>query len=319
MGLQLLVFGLKRVVALVFTVLVASLAIFSSLALAPGGDPAAAMVGGRKPSPEALAAIREEFRLDDPFWVRYSSWLTDLLHGDLGRSFIYRADIGTLLAPRIETTLILVAYSALLIILFGVGSGIMAALAPRWVDRSITVTNSFLMGVPTFVVAIVLILLFSRVLPWFPVYGSGEGLADRLWHLTLPAVAMAVAYLAFVSRITRAAMRSQLNSEHAETARSRGIPNRLVVRRHVLRNASGEIFTVSGITIAGLFAGTAVAEHAFGINGVGSFLVEAASRKDLPVVQIICILMVVAFVTVNTVVDLVNTAIDPRLVQGRRS
>jgi peptide/nickel transport system permease protein len=318
MGISVLVVGVKRLVALAVTVVVASLAIFASLALTPG-DPAAALVGGTTPSPETLAAVREQFRLDDPFWVRYVHWAGDLLSGDPGRSFVYRADIGTLIAPRIETTLMLVAYSALLIILLGIGTGILASLAPRWLDRFVTVSNSILIGVPTFVVAIVLILIFSRVLPWFPVYGAGDGLSDKLWHLTLPATAMAVAFGPYVSRITRASMRSQMFSEHVETARSRGIPPRLVVRRHVLLNASGEIFTVSGITIAGLFAGTAIAESAFGINGVGSLLVEAASRKDLPVVQIICILMVVAFVVVNTVVDIVNTAIDPRRGQGHRS
>lgn len=218
-------FSVKRLTGLVLTVVVASIAVFASLALTPG-DPAAALVGGTTPSQEAVAAIREQFRLDDPFWMRYTHWVGDLLSGDPGRSFVYRADIGTLIGPRIETTLMLVAYSALLIILLGIGSGILASLAPRSVDRFVTVSNSVLIGVPTFVVAIVLILLFSRVLPWFPVYGAGDGLTDKLWHLTLPAIAMAVAFTPYVSRITRASMRSQMFSEHVETARSRGIPSR---------------------------------------------------------------------------------------------
>ncbi|MGF0313802.1 ABC transporter permease [Rhodococcus sp. IEGM1428] len=308
----------RRLIVVLATVFIASFVIFASVALAPG-DPAAAMVGGTTPNPDALAAIRFQFRLDDPLLARYWHWLTSTAHGDLGTSFVYRSDIWGLLAPRLETTLLLVAYSALLIIVIGVGSGVVASLSSRAVDKTINVVTSVLMGVPTFVVVIVLIFIFSRVLPWFPVYGTGEGLVDKLWHLTLPAVAMAVAYLAFVSRITRASMRSQMFSEHVETARSRGIPQRLIVFRHVLRNASSEILSVSGITVAGLFAGTAVAERAFGINGIGSLLVDAANRRDLPVVQIICLFMVVAFVAVNMIVDVTNVAIDPRIARGSRS
>ncbi|MFC6714150.1 ABC transporter permease [Branchiibius cervicis] len=207
------------------------------------------------------------------------------------------------------------AYAALLILTVGIGSGILAALSGRIVDRSITVIGSILMGAPTFVVAMFLIWLFSQKLSWFPVYGTGDGLLDMLWHLTLPAVAMSCAYLAFLSRITRTAVRSALGSEHVETATSRGISPRAIITRHVLRNASPEVFAVSGITVAGLIAATAVAETAFGVNGIGALLVQAAGRKDLPVVLLISLIMVVAFVVINTIVDLINVAIDPRLAQ----
>jgi peptide/nickel transport system permease protein len=313
-----LLFVGRRLAGLILTVLVASFLIFSMLALAPG-DPAVALAGGSVPNPETLAAIREQFRLDDPLVARYFAWLSDLAHGDLGRSFVYRADVATLIGPRLGTSLMLVTYSAILILVFGIGLGILSAVAGKVADRSITTFSSVAMGAPTFVVAIFLITIFAVSLDWFPVYGSGDGFWDQLYHLTLPAIAMSLAYLAFVSRLTRTAVRSEVYSEHVDTARSRGIPPRSYIPDDVLRNASTQILAVSGITVAGLFASTAVAEQAFGISGIGSLLVDATSRQDLPVVQIISLFMVVAFVVINTVVDLVNAAIDPRTAVRRRT
>lgn len=314
--MTLLLFTGKRLAALVATVVIASALIFLAFALTPV-DPATVLAGGSRPDPATLAQIRHQFHLDAPLWQRYLIWAGGLLSGNLGESFVYRAPVASLIGLRIETTLMLTAYAAILIIALGVGSGILAALSGRAVDRSITVAGSVLMGAPTFVMAMFLIWLFSQQLNWFPVYGSGTGFLDMVWHLTLPAVAMSCAYLAFLSRITRTAVRAQLSSEHVETALSRGIRRRGIVAGHVLRNASPEVFAVSGITIAGLIASTAVAETAFGVNGIGSLLVQAAVRKDLPVVLVISLIMVVAFVVINTIVDIINVAIDPRIAQGR--
>lgn len=269
------------------------------------------------PNPATLQQIRLQFHLDDPLWLRYVHWMGDLITGHLGTSFVYRADVASLIGPRLGTSLLLVAYAAVLIVVFGIGSGVLAALRGPKTDRSVTVVASVLMGAPTFVVAIFLIWLFSQQLNWFPVYGTGDGLGDQLWHLTLPAIALSCAYVAFVSRVTRTAIRAELFSEQVETARSRGIPWALTVRRHILWNATPEILAVSGIAVAGLIAGTAVAERAFGINGIGSLLVDAASRKDLPVVLILSLILVVVFVLVNTIVDVINVAIDPRIAERR--
>jgi len=156
-------------------------------------------------------------------------------------------------------------------------------------------------------------------LGWFPVFGAGSGFAGRLWHLTLPAIALAFAWVAYVAQITKASVREELSKEHVETARSRGIPAPLIVRRHVFRNALIPITTVAGLTVAGLIAGAVVVEQAFGLNGMGSFLVQAAGQKDFAVVQAIALLLVATFVIANAVVDLVNGLLDPRLrlVKGR--
>jgi peptide/nickel transport system permease protein len=312
-----LLFAARRLAGLLVTLLVASVAIFGALAIAPG-DPAAALAGGNKPNPATLAAIRAEYHLDDPFWSQYWHWLSGLVSGDLGRSIVFRTDVSALLEGRFVNTFMLVTYAAVLILVVGIGLGVLAGLRGRRVNTAVTVGTTVAMGLPTFVMAVVLIWVFATKLSWFPIYGSGSGFTDKLRHLTLPAVALSFVFIAYVARITRTSVSAELHSEHVDTARARGLPWGATVRHHVLRNASGPILTVSGLTVAGLVAGAAVAEQAFGINGLGSLLIQSASRKDLAVVQVLAMIMVTAFVVINTVVDIVNVVLDPRLANASR-
>ena len=303
-------FVAQRLISLVLTLFVASVVIYGALYLAPG-DPATLLAGGHI-TPQIIAEIHKQYHLNDPVWVRYWDWLTGFLHGNLGQSFVYREPVTTLLAPRIGSTLFLVTYASLLILLVGIGLGIVAGLTRR-ISSAITVVTGVGLALPSFVAAIVLITVFAVNLGWFPVFGAGVGFTDRLWHLTLPAVALAISWVAYVAQLTRTSIREELVREHVETARSRGIPQNLVVRRHVLRNAWIPITTVAGLTVAGLIAGDVVVEQAFGISGLGSFLVQATSQKDVAVVQSISLLLVTVFVVVNAIVDLLNGALDPRL------
>lgn len=295
---------------LLLTLFLSSVVIFSAMLLTPG-DPVTAIAGGVRPTPELVAAIREQYRLDDPIWLQYLHWVGGVLTGDLGTSFVYKTPVVDLIAPRIGVTVLLVVYTVVLIALFGVGSGIVAATRGPRADRAVLIAGSIGMALPTFVVAILLIWVFGRVLGWFPVYGSGDGLWDMLYHLTLPAISLSVLYIAYISRITRGALVGQIHAEHGDPARVRGIPRSLIFRRHVFLNASPQILAVSGATIAGLFAVSAIAEQAFGIGGLGSLLTEAAARKDLPVVQIISLLLVTVFVVLNALADLASAIIDP--------
>lgn len=305
---------LGRLGGLLLTLFLASVVIFSAVLFT--GDPIAALAGGAKPTPELIAQIRAEFHLDEPVWTRYWLWLSGVFQGDFGRSFVYKTDVITLVAPRFVVTLQLVLLTVALILVFGVGSGIVAATRGRAADRTVSVLTSLGMALPTFVVAILLIWIFATTLGWFPVYGQGEGFWDRLWHLILPAISLAVLFLAYISRVTRTALVAQLHSEHVDTARVRGIPRGRIFGAHVFRNASPQILAIAGITIAGLFAAAAIAEVAFGIGGIGSLLVQAAARADLPVVQIISLLLVTIFVVLNAVSDLISALIDPSSVVG---
>jgi peptide/nickel transport system permease protein len=275
------------------------------------GDPVTAIAGGVRPTPEMIAEIRAQYLLDQPVWAQYLHWISNVFSGNLGQSFVYKTDVVDLIVPRIGVTVMLVVYTAMLIAVFGVGSGILAALRGPATERAVLLSTSFGMALPTFVVAILLIWIFSRVLDWFPVYGAGEGFLDQLYHLTLPAVSLAVLYIAYVSRITRGALVSQAASEHVETARARGLRGGRIFRSHILLNGAPQILSISGITVASLFAASAVAERAFGLGGLGSLLTEAAARKDLPVVQVLSLLFVVIFVVLNALVDALIAVIDP--------
>ena len=301
---------LGKLGGLLLTLFLASVVIFSAMLLTPG-DPVSTIAGSVRPTPEMIAAIREQYHLDQPVWVQYLNWIAGVFSGDFGTSFVYKTPVAELIAPRIGITVLLVLYTLVLIVVFGLGSGILAATRGRAVDRTVLVTTSFGMALPTFVVAILLIWIFGRVLGWFPVYGAGSGLLDNLYHLTLPAISLAVLYIAYISRITRGAIVGQQRAEHVETALVRGIPRSRIFRRHVFLNASPQILSVSGATVAGLFAVSAIAEQAFGIGGLGSLLTEAAARKDVPVVQVISLLLVTVFVVLNAVVDVVIAVIDP--------
>ncbi len=303
---------------LVASLLVASFLIFAAMYAAPG-NPLAALSGGRSLSPEAQAALEQRYHLDQPFFKQYWYWLSGAVHGDLGISITLKQDVSSLIAQRAWITMSLVLYASILIVLIGVGLGIVAGLKSGWLDTSILVVSSFCAAIPAFVAAIVLALVFAVTLGWFPTMGTGEGFFGNLRALTLPAISLAISAIAIVARVTRAAIREEAGKEHVQTAVSRGIPRHFVITRHVLRNASIPITTVTGITIASLIAGSAVVEQAFGLNGLGQWLVRAAASKDLAVVQGISLLLVIAFVVVNVVVDILYAVLDPRVTLGQRA
>ncbi|MDJ0348311.1 ABC transporter permease [Cryobacterium sp. PH29-G1] len=306
----------RKLGTLLVTVFAASLLVFFSRALVPG-DPVAFLLRGRKPSPEAIAEVTKQFGLDKPMWQQYIDWLGNLFHGDLGRSLQFRQDVTTVLADRLPVTLGLVVLAGVLIAILGLAAGIIAALnRGRTADRAILIAMTGLGAIPSFVGAIVLIAVFAVQLGWFPSYGSGDGFADGIFHLILPSIALALTFVALVARVTRSSMLDQLEREHVEVATSRGLPRSRVVLRHVLRNATGPILTVSGVLVAGLLVASSIVEQAFGLAGIGSLLVQSVDRLDFPVVQAIVLLIVIIFVLVNTIVDLLAPLIDPRVAAG---
>jgi peptide/nickel transport system permease protein len=314
----LLRFIVKRLVTLVLTLLASSFVIYASLYLAPG-NPIATLTGGRTPSPEAIAILEHRYHLDEPFLVRYWLWLKAALTGDFGVSIPHRQEVSDIISQRATVTLGLVLYASLLILTFGIGLGILAALRPGATDTSVIVATTISAALPAFVAAIILLLVFAVNLGWFPATGEGEGVLGRIEHLTLPAIALAMTSMALVGRVTRAAVREELGREHVQTAVSRGIPFRLVLRRHVLRNAAIPITTIAGLTIASLIAISAVVERAFNLNGLGAYLVEAAQSKDFAVVQGISLVLVAAFVITNMVVDILYALLDPRVTLGEKA
>ncbi len=311
---------LIRAAGLVGTLLVTSFLVFSSIYIAPG-DPINFLIRGRSPSPEAIQAIKEQYGLDQPFFQQYLHWLGGVLHGDFGRSFEFRESVSTVIAERAPTTLYLIAYSTVIILAFGLVMGIWGALRQgRFADKFTLVLSTVLAAIPSFVAAILLISVFAVRLGLFPTFGSGDGgFADTVYHLTLPAIALSLTFIALLSRVTRSSMLEELAREHVEVATSRGDTRSSVVRRHVIRNALGPITTISGLLIAGLLVSTSVIESAFGITGIGSLLVRSVDKSDFPVVQAVTLIVVATFVVVNLIVDMLQPWIDPRIAAGTAS
>jgi peptide/nickel transport system permease protein len=292
------------------TIMLSSFVLYALLSLAPG-DPVARRLGPHATAAQA-AVLRHQLGLDRPLPVRYWDWLVGALHGDFGTSLVYQTGVSSLVGARLATTLTLVLYASLLVVLAGVGLGILGTVV-RPFGPAVAAVSGLGVAIPSYVAASLLVSVFALNLGWFPALGAGIGLGDRIWHLTLPAVALAIGWSAYVTQISATALVQEKGREHVETAVGRGLPATHVFRRHVLRNAAIPIITVSGLTVAGLFAGTVVVESAFGIDGLGSFLVAAVSQKDYNVVQAVGLLLVVVFVLVTTLIDVLHVVLDPRL------
>lgn len=298
------------------TLLVASFLVFTALFLAYP-DPIPFLTRGHAVSPQAEAALRAQYHLDDPFLTRYFSWLGGVVTGDLGQSVLSREAVGSAIVDRAGTTLLLLAYSGLLIVVFGLGSGILAGTARGPLGAAARAVTRVGLAVPAFVVGPALIALFAVDLGWFPVFGSGSGLLDRLWHLTLPALALSLMLAAYVGRVTTVAVWEEYDREHVETARARGISERTILRRHVVRNALIPVTTATAVTVASLLAGAVVVETIFGLNGLGSLLLTSVLDGDFPMVQGVVLVCVAALVVTNLALDVVYAALDPRVAGGR--
>ncbi|MCX4722341.1 ABC transporter permease [Streptomyces sp. NPDC090052] len=303
---------LYRLGGMVTTLLLSSMLVFGSLYLAPG-SPENVLFGSRAPSAEARAAVRHQLHLDQPLLVRYWDWLTGLLHGDLGRSMVTGQPVSDRVGAGLGTTVLLVGLSIVLVVLLGLTLGTAAALWPGRVDGAVNAITSVSVTVPPFVASTLLISVFAVRLGWFPASGTSSGLSGTLHGLVLPSCALALISAGFLARITRNALREQLDREHVQTALVRGLPRRVVLRDHVFRNALPPVITAVGLLTSGLFASTLVVESAFAVPGIGQLTIQSVAQKDFPVVQAVALLLVGAFVVCNAVSDLVQALIDPRL------
>ncbi|MGW4892757.1 ABC transporter permease [Kitasatospora sp. NPDC004240] len=315
--MSLLRFAARRLLEMAVTLLGASFVVHGAMYLAPG-NPASFLLSGRSASPAALEAINAQYHLNDPFLVRYLRWLGQVLQGDFGRSVTYRTDVSELLADRLPVTLTLVAMALLVVVAAGLLLGWIGAVRGGATDSAILVTTTLAVGTPSFVAAVLLQGLFAVRLGWFPSSGAGEGLGDMLWHLTLPAVALALYLIGMLARVTRSTMLEALDAEHVAVARSRGVPERKVIARHVFRNSLGTVLTTGGLIVSTLLVCTVLVESAFGIGGIGQLLELSTTTKDFPTVQAISLIIVALFMAVNLLVDLLHPLVDPRVGPGPR-
>jgi peptide/nickel transport system permease protein len=305
-------FAGRRVAALVATCFITSIVVFGALHLAPG-DPVSFLFKGRQPTPQQIAAVRQHYHLNDSLPEQYVLWVKGLFQGDFGQSIVFDEPVSSLISSRLPTTLWLVGLASIWTIVLGIWLGAVAARRRGATDDGIMVVTTIGMATPSFVLAAVFIAVFAVDLKWFPVFGAGSGIASRLHHLFLPSLALALSLVGLVARTTRASVRQELSRDHVATTEARGLAPGLIFRRHVLRNSLGPVSTITGLALASLLAGTTIVETAFGLNGLGNLLIQSVLNNDFPVVQAVTLILVVAFVLVNTTADLIAAAIDPRL------
>lgn len=305
-------FVASRLLATCAVVLIVSFGVFSLLHLSPGSVEQT-LLGNRPASPESVAAIRAQYHLDEPLLVQYGRWLTGAAQGDFGTSIRSGEDVTTAVWRPLPLTFQLTVLGSMLTLLVGLPLGVIAALRHgRATDRGIVTASIAGVSTPPFAAALILLYVFAVQTDWFPVYGEGSGFVDRLHHLVLPAIALALANIGLMARVTRATMIRELGQDYVVFASGRGLSRSMTIR-YALRNSLVPILTASGLIITSTLVGTVLVEVAFALPGLGTQLVSAVTFKDVPVVQAIALLLTVSIGLVNLVVDAAYAMIDPRL------
>lgn len=289
-----------------------SLITFVLVRLIPG-DPARVILG-TKATPAAVARIRAQYGLDEPIWLQYLYFLKNLGHGEMGKSILYKIDVLKLVLTRIEPTLMLVLTSVVLAILISVPLSALAARRQgRLPDHAVRIFSTMGIGFPPFWLGLMLIIFVSVKLDLLPVSGYGNTFPDKIAHLLLPGLTIALSLSAVITRSLRAAMIQQLQSDVATAARARGAPEGLVFWRHVVPNSLVPTVNLLAVNIGWLIGGTVVIESVFALPGMGQLLVRAIFTRDYMVVQGVAMLFACATVTVNFLADIITVAVDPRV------
>lgn len=277
------------------------------------GDPARNILGTRA-TPTALASIRAQYGLDQPMWLQYFYFIKNLGNGEMGKSILYKIDVLPLISTRIEPTIALVVSSVILSILIAVPMAAIAARnAGRAPDHIVRIVSTFGIGFPPFWLGLMLIILFSVQLGVLPVSGYGSTIGDKLAHLVLPALTVALSLSTVLTRSLRAAMIESLKSDVATAARARGMPENIVFWRHVVPNSLVPSINLLAVNIGWLIGGTVVVESVFALPGMGQLLVRAIFSRDYMVVQGVAMVFACATVLVNFLADIVTVAADPRV------
>ncbi len=306
---------IRRLGSTVLVMVIVGVFVFLLLHLSPG-DPAA-IVAGDNATPDQIAQIRDRLGLDDPLPVQFVRWSGGVLKGDLGISIFSNEPVAKLIGERLEPTISLSLTTILFAVAIAVSFGVLAAWrAGTLIDRALMGFSVLGFSVPVFVVGYVLIYFFSINLRWLPVQGYApiaDGVGPWLERLVLPTIALGLAYVALIARITRTSMLEVLSEDYIRTARAKGVATRPMLLKHALKNAGVPIVTVIGIGIALLIGGVVITETVFNIPGVGRLVVDAIAKRDYPIIQGVILLFSGVYVLVNLLVDLSYSFLDPRI------
>jgi ABC-type dipeptide/oligopeptide/nickel transport system permease component len=302
-----LMYTVRRLLMLIPILLGVTLLTFAIVQVTPG-DPVALMLGPAA-TPERVAALRQQLGLNDPVLVQYVRYVWNALHGDLGRSVRGQTPVLAEIVARFPSTVELTVAAMLIAVIGGVGAGVIAATARRRAVETATMIAALVgLSLPSFWLAIILILVFGVNLHWVSVAG-GEGLKN----LILPAFCLALAPAAVLARLTRSSILEVIREDYVRTARAKGLGQRAVVLIHVLRNSLIPVVTVIGLQFAGMLGGAVFIENVFARPGIGRFAVNAIAARDYPQVQGVVLFTAAIYVLINLAVDLIYGWLDPRI------
>lgn len=277
------------------------------------GDPVRTILGP-KATPAVIERVRAEYGLDRPVFVQYLYFLKNLARGEMGRSVVYKAAVVGVVSERVQTTLFLLGFGVVLALVLTVPLAVTAAICRgRLPDHLIRMFSTAGLGFPAFWLGIMLMIVFSVRLGLFPVSGYGEGFLDHLHHLFLPALSIALALSAILTRNLRASLLAELDADYVAAARAKGLPARWIFVRHVFRNSLIPTINLLGVNLGWLIGGSVIVETVFSVPGLGSLMVSSIFSRDYMVVQAIAMTFALATVLVNFAVDVITVALDPRI------
>jgi len=305
-------YSLRRLAYAVPTVLGVATVAFLLIHLVPG-DPARAALGPRAPE-AAVRALDHKFGVDRPLLTQYWHSLRSAVTLNFGSSIRYKVSVASLIRSRIVPTALVIAYGMAVAVLLAVPLAVTAAVrSDRFADHAIRLGGMVIFVMPTFWVGLLLALVFGLELRWLPTSGYGQGAGGVLRSLTLPAIALGLAYAPIIQRTLRASLIATLSSDFVEAARARGLSERRVLYRYALRNSLASTLTVIGLLVGLLVGASVLIENVFAIQGLGSLLVDAVSSRDFPVIQGLIMLIGTVVVLVNLLTDLGYAIVDPRV------
>ena len=307
---------LKRLLSMIPAVFVVSVVIFLIIHLTPG-DPAAVMLGDQA-DPEAIAALREALGLNDPLPVQYLRWLGGVLQGDLGQSLYSDESMVSMLLSHMGPTLSLTVFALAISLIVAVPLGILAARKRgALADNAISVFSMIGISMPSFLLGLLLMLVFAVTLRWLPAAGyktlAEDGMAEHLRYLVMPAIALGFMEAGLILRMTRSSMLEVLGSDYIRMAKAKGEKSLAITCKHALKNALIPIVTTVGQTFMGLLSGATVVESIFNIPGIGKMTITAVQQRDYEVVQAVVLFLSMINIVVCLVIDLIYAAIDPRV------
>ncbi len=309
------VYILKRVLATIPVMAIVAIFVFLLLRLTPG-DPAAILAGDAA-TPAQLERIRDSLGLNDPLLTQFTTWMGQLLRGNLGTSLLSNTPVAGMIADRLGPTMNIALMTIIISVALAVPMGVIAAWRHRtWVDFLVMSFSVLGFSVPVFVIGYILIQIFAIDLKWVPVQGyksPSEGLGPFFSRAILPSLTLATIYIALIARMTRASMLEVLGEDYIRTARAKGVRENVVLFRHALRNAAVPILTIIGTGFALLISGVVVTESVFNIPGIGRLTVDAILARDYPVIQAMILLTAGIYVTVNLLIDISYSFFDPRI------